>query len=231
MSVSCWFVSTARWILERQGCRPFRQLWRGSRRGPEANREAQAGPPNLDPNKGPVEAHLVTTAQAKALAEAADRAALFPVVDRRLPSQRRLQSSHQYTARKQQVIQNQAFGRHNDAPNGIWNLLDIHNTIPTRPPVFLPGHRCRLLQLFGTDHYTNDFMLLSQGGSHTGSHVGSHGIGTFITVHRGSFGFGWIASRDEKDLEDFEDLGGKDEAMHIMTIFKNGKHWHPDQEL
>ncbi|KAI8648064.1 hypothetical protein LRP88_12668 [Fusarium phalaenopsidis] len=94
-----------------------------------------------------------------------------------------------------------------------WNVLDLHNPIPPRSPSFLDTPNCQLLYslLEGMQNdparrrpATHNF-LLSEGGNHTAAHVDSHGFGTFITVHEGCYGFGWVAVKSAQDRKLWEE--------------------------
>lgn len=94
-----------------------------------------------------------------------------------------------------------------------WNVLDLHNPIPPRSPSFLDTPNCQLLHslLEGMHNdsarrrpATHNF-LLSEGGNHTAAHVDSHGFGTFITVHEGHYGFGWVAIKNAHDRKLWEE--------------------------
>ncbi|KAM0231988.1 hypothetical protein ACHAP5_010881 [Fusarium lateritium] len=95
-----------------------------------------------------------------------------------------------------------------DEPQGeSWNFLDEFDRLPPSTPSFLSGPKS---QLFTRICEASDgravnrqglyFMLLSCGGCHTSSHVDATGIGVYLNIHEGLFGFGWIAVQNIDDV-------------------------------
>ncbi|RSL84267.1 hypothetical protein CEP52_016476 [Fusarium oligoseptatum] len=90
-----------------------------------------------------------------------------------------------------------------------WNILDLRNPIPPRSPSFLDTPNSQLFhslleEIHNDRRPATHNLLLSEGGNHTAAHVDSHGFGTFITVHEGQFGFGWVAVKNVEDRELWE---------------------------
>ncbi|CAK7210418.1 hypothetical protein SBRCBS47491_000777 [Sporothrix bragantina] len=95
-----------------------------------------------------------------------------------------------------------------------WNILDLRSPLPAAVlPRFLTNENCQLLPRL-RDEVLNpsraerdtaareqwnewrdvlEWVLLSQGGHNTSPHTDSHGLGTWITVQEGLFGFGWLS--------------------------------------
>lgn len=95
-----------------------------------------------------------------------------------------------------------------------WNILDLRSPIPAAVlPQFLTCENCQLLPRL-RDEVLNpsraerdtatreqwnewrdvlEWVLLSQGGHNTSPHTDSHGLGTWITVQEGLFGYGWLS--------------------------------------
>ncbi|RSL44680.1 hypothetical protein CEP54_014581 [Fusarium duplospermum] len=94
-----------------------------------------------------------------------------------------------------------------------WNVLDLHNPIPRRSPSFLDTPNCQLLHSLLEGMHNDPArrgsaphnVLLSEGGNYTASHVDSHGFGSFITVHEGRYGFGWVAVKNSQDRKLWEE--------------------------
>ncbi|CAK7203698.1 hypothetical protein SEUCBS139899_006441 [Sporothrix eucalyptigena] len=102
-------------------------------------------------------------------------------------------------------------GEYDDDP---WNILDLRSPLPAAVlPRFLTNENCQLLPRL-RDEVLNpsraerdtaareqwnewrdvlEWVLLSQGGHNTSPHTDSHGLGTWITVQEGLFGFGWLS--------------------------------------
>ncbi|KMU77083.1 hypothetical protein CISG_06121 [Coccidioides immitis RMSCC 3703] len=106
----------------------------------------------------------------------------------------------------------------NEVAEDPWNVLDLHNPIPSTLPTFLMGENCQLLSrvrdvvLMGNsaerpvaaidtwNEWKNvlEWALLCEGGHNTAPHMDSHGFSTWLTVQEGQVGFGWM-SRPTKD--------------------------------
>lgn len=100
------------------------------------------------------------------------------------------------------------------ADDDPWNILDLRSPLPAAVlPQFLTNENCQLLPRL-RDEVLNpsraerdtaareqwnewrdvlEWVLLSQGGHNTSPHTDSHGLGTWITVQEGLFGFGWLS--------------------------------------
>ncbi|WJG35691.1 uncharacterized protein FOBCDRAFT_104912, partial [Fusarium oxysporum Fo47] len=96
---------------------------------------------------------------------------------------------------------------HNEPSNESWMFLNLFNPLPMSSPGFLNNPNAQHLQYLedkqGKDA-TRRFpygILLSEGGQHTGSHIDFLGTATSVTVHEGTYGFGWIHVRDMGDLD------------------------------
>ncbi|KAL6923979.1 hypothetical protein FSST1_001253 [Fusarium sambucinum] len=99
---------------------------------------------------------------------------------------------------------------HGNPAHQRWNILDLKSPDNVPHPEFLNRQQqnCSLLHCFPL-HNTNlvtkntlKFLLMSEGGNHTGMHVDTHGLATFITVQQGEIGFGWIAHDTPQDRLD-----------------------------
>ncbi|KAL3589722.1 hypothetical protein FPOAC2_11898 [Fusarium poae] len=116
---------------------------------------------------------------------------------------------------------------HGNPADQRWNILDLQSpdTVP-RPQFLNAQQNCSLLDCFPTHNTslvtkkTLKFILLSEGGNHTGMHVDTHGLATFITVQQGEIGFGWIAHETPQDRLDIhkEDIPDslKQKARYII---------------
>ncbi|CAK7563508.1 MAG: hypothetical protein SEPTF4163_001377 [Sporothrix epigloea] len=102
-----------------------------------------------------------------------------------------------------------------------WNILDLRSPLPAAVlPRFLTNENCQLLPRL-RDEVLNpsraerdmaareqwnewrdvlEWVLLSQGGHNTSPHTDSHGLGTWITVQEGLFGFGWLSRPTPAEL-------------------------------
>lgn len=92
-----------------------------------------------------------------------------------------------------------------------WNVLDLHNPLPSSLPPFLQGINTTLLHSIRDDNLKGksgerteatpkawsswrnivDWALLAEGGCLTAPHTDANGLETWITVQEGNFGFGW----------------------------------------
>ncbi|SCV61205.1 uncharacterized protein FFFS_15774 [Fusarium fujikuroi] len=108
-----------------------------------------------------------------------------------------------------------------EASKESWNVLDLACRFPNVHPKFLEAEIFRFLDFIHWDSLqTNSAQrdaattaemkqykmieqgsLLAQPGSHTGFHIDSYGLGTWITVQYGHFGFYWMANFTQEDTE------------------------------
>ncbi|KAL4728218.1 hypothetical protein ACLX1H_004960 [Fusarium chlamydosporum] len=92
-----------------------------------------------------------------------------------------------------------------------WNILDVRDILETPYPNFLSAPEFQLLRRFYyvdrrlVSSRTLNFMLLSEGGNHTGPHVDGYGLATFITVQEGEVGFGWVVNGTPQDRQDIHE--------------------------
>ncbi|RGP62530.1 atp synthase subunit alpha [Fusarium longipes] len=97
---------------------------------------------------------------------------------------------------------------HDEPAKDKWNYLDVSSLLPVSTPYMFTGPKTQLLanickisnekallrrSLRGT--------LLSCGGCHTPSHIDPARLGTYLTVHKGYFGFGFIATENSNDIQ------------------------------
>jgi len=105
-----------------------------------------------------------------------------------------------------------------------WKILDLQSPLPSSIlPNFLTGENCGLLLhvrdivLMGEsaervvapsqnwNQWKNvlEWVLLSEGGHHTGPHMDSNGLDTWITVQEEYMGFGWMANPTEEEEKEW----------------------------
>ncbi|KAI1957991.1 hypothetical protein LOZ58_005466 [Ophidiomyces ophidiicola] len=104
-----------------------------------------------------------------------------------------------------------------------WNVLDLHNPLPSTLPAFLMGANCQLLSqvrdlaLMGNsaerpiaaiktwNEWKNvlEWILLCEGGHNTAPHMDSHGFSTWLTVQEGHVGFGWMSRPTKQELDEW----------------------------
>ncbi|KAF5661067.1 ATP synthase subunit alpha [Fusarium denticulatum] len=90
-----------------------------------------------------------------------------------------------------------------------WMIYNFFNPLPNTEPPFLRFPNARLLQCIeqkkGIIAKGNpENIMLVEGGNHTATHVDYWGFATYLTVHKGSLGFGWIDIQTVENLREWE---------------------------
>ncbi|CAK7271497.1 hypothetical protein SEPCBS57363_004650 [Sporothrix epigloea] len=203
--------------------------------------------PNGDPEKGPVDVHLLSGEEAHELLDTQSpyepvvtqheqvfqwRPRLRPIaelfermenLDRQVsvqvPSRDCMDDS--FESRDLTEVRDRFLGSDGLEVEDPWNILDLRSSLPAAVlPRFLTNENCQLLPRL-RDEVLNpsraerdmaareqwnewrdvlEWVLLSQGGHNTSPHTDSHGLGTWITVQEGLFGFGWLSHPTPAEL-------------------------------